>query len=816
MQESACLPYALLQRPRSHHHSAHAHPDLPIGCAVVDAASRRPATARHSPLGDIHLKDIWAIIVRHWMLIVAMVIVVAGGAWYTGRDTIPQYRSSLTLQVSSSKTAFGRTDDIDVDPLALQTDPVLSEALVLTTQALAREVVYELSLQLELVDPTIARGSVFTAVEVDQTATFADYTVVRSPPPAGWDIIDAAGSTIVSGAYGARARGPGFAADVLPPEGGAETNAFRIVHPDQAAAAVRAGLGYQVRAATSAFDVSYTGSDPSLVPLVLNEAAVQLQRDGVDRLTQAISRRTRFIEGAIDSTERELGAVLDTIEAFKATHQVTNLTAEQQTLVVKISDFDRDLIAARIRVSTLESAIEEARLGDIDGLNRLAAAEAVQTNQALTFQINRLLSLYEDRRKLMAGTQGLREDNPQIQALESEISDGHAALVRAASATLVSVRQQEAAVAERISELRSELNRYLATENEMARIEISASTLRETARWLQSQYQLVQIQNASLGPYVAVLDGATPPARIGTSPRQKMFLGILVGLLIGIAGAFFLEYLDQTIKTSADVERVLRVPVLGQIPAEARMAASRHGGRAVVVTTNELMPDAPASEAYRALRTNVTFVGAERPLQLIVVTSPGPGEGKTTTAANLALSLGAAGSRTILLDGDMRRPEQHRAFRIVQSPGLTDVLVGEAQLAEVIRPNLADNLDLIPAGKIPPNPSELLGSDGMRQVIDSLRNDYEYIVIDTPPVLPVTDAVVAAASSDAVVVVLRSGSTEEVAALRAFEQLDKVKARVAGVVLNGLSARLDQHYAYYSYGGYSERAPRARKARRGS
>ena len=199
--------------------------------------------------------------------------------------------------------------------------------------------------------------------------------------------------------------------------------------------------------------------------------------------------------------------------------------------------------------------------------------------------------------------------------------------------------------------------------------------------------------------------------------------------------------------------------------------------------------------------------------RIIAIANQKGGVGKTTTAANLALSLGAAGSRTILIDGDMRRPEQHRAFRIVQKPGLTDVLVGEAQLGEVVRPNLADNLDLVPAGRIPPNPSELMGSDAMRQLIDTLRNDYEYVIIDTPPLLPVTDAVVAAASSDAVVVVLRSGSTEEVAALRAFEQLDKVKARVAGVVLNGLSARLDQHYAYYSYGGYSERAPRSRKAR---
>lgn len=771
----------------------------------------RPSSAvRHSPLGDIHVKDIWAVVIRHWLLVLLITGLVAGGAWFTGRDAIPQYRSTLTLQVSSSKTAFGRIDDIDVDAVALLTDPVLSEALVLSTQALARAVVDQLALRVAIDDPAVPRGNVMANVLVDSGAVLAPFSLVHQADGERWSLLDGSGSSIATGTYGARAQGPGFAFDVLPQDQGPNTVGFRIVHRDEAAGWVRAGLSYRVRQATSAFDVSFVGADPSLVPFVLNGAAAQLRSDGVQRLSEAIGRRAVFIQNAMDSTEMGLQFVLDTIQKFKEARQVTDLTAEEGALVQTIAAIDRDRLGVRVRTSTLASAIE-AGTESLPALNRLAAVDAVQFNAALAFQINRLLNLYEGRRSLTAGAFGLGSDNPQVQTLEAEIADAHGALGEAARTALEALHRRDSALGDNIAELRDQLSGYAATGNEIARIEISASTLQETARWLRSQHQLVQIQQASLGPYITVLDGASRPERIGTSLWQKVFLGVFVGLLIGVGGAFFLEYLDQTIKTSADVERVLQTPVLGQIPYTPVLSSGRRGSNRVVTTT-ELPHDDPATEAFRALRTNITFVGAERPLQLIVISSPGPGEGKTTIATNLALTLASAGSRTVLVDGDLRRPTQHRAFRIVQEPGLTDVLVGDAKLGEVIRPDLADNLDVVPAGKIPPNPSELLGSDAMRRVLDDLRKDYEYIIMDSPPLLPVTDAVVAAASSDAAVVVLRSGETEEVAALRAFEQLDRVKARVAGVVLNGLTPRFDHHYAYYSYGGYGERS-RSKRSR---
>jgi capsular exopolysaccharide synthesis family protein len=305
---------------------------------------------------------------------------------------------------------------------------------------------------------------------------------------------------------------------------------------------------------------------------------------------------------------------------------------------------------------------------------------------------------------------------------------------------------------------------------------------------------------ATISPYITILEGAGPAYPIGTTLKQKIMLGVLVGFLLGLAGAFFLEYLDQTIKSANDIERVLGLPVLALVPYDAKLAsANGNGRRSPIVVMSALGADEPAAEAYRALRTNVTFVGAEKALQFMAVTSPGPGEGKSTTATNLAAMLAQGGHRTILIDGDLRRPLVHRAFGLVQEPGLTDVLVGAASSREAIRPEVTPGLDVLPSGPTPPNPSELLGSDAMHQLISELRRQYDYIVMDTPPVLPVTDATVVATLADATILAVRSGDTEEVAAQRAVEQIRRVNGRIAGAVLNAVSPRKDQYYTYYSY-----------------
>ena len=263
------------------------------------------------------------------------------------------------------------------------------------------------------------------------------------------------------------------------------------------------------------------------------------------------------------------------------------------------------------------------------------------------------------------------------------------------------------------------------------------------------------------------------------------------------------------------MEQALELPVLGLIPEEARNGRAAAGHRATLPLVSLSDPDDPASEAYRTLRTNVTFVNAGQPMHCVVVTSPGPGEGKSTTAANLAITLAQRGAHTLLVDADLRRPIVHKAFNLVQEPGLTDVLVGTADLREAIRPNVAPKLDLLPSGPQPPNPSELLGSEAMHRLLTQLRGQYDMIVFDSPPILAVTDATVLGAAIDGVIMVLRAGETEEAAAQRALQQLRHVQTRVAGAVLNGIERRRDRYYNhYYGYRGEGGREGTLSKLRR--
>jgi tyrosine-protein kinase Etk/Wzc len=744
-------------------------------------------------------------------LVILLPVVVAGGAYFAGRDAVPRYQSHLTVQVSSSKQVFARGDDIDVDELALKTDPILSEALVLTTQALARRVVDTLALEIEIQDPRIHRGVVLADPAVAPDAPSAAYELTRHSEPAEWAVTDAGGNRIASGGYFDRAAGPGFSFVVLPPSAGSQSVRFWIVSPDQAAAWVRGGISYRVRPETNAVDVSFTGTDPTLVPLVLNQAAVQLRGDGVDRSRVAAERRREYIAEQLARAEIASREKLQELQQYKEAQQITNLSTEEEALAGQISQFEQERQRIRLTTTTLADLLEDSSMG-IQTLNEIAAVEGLQSNTALGFQIDRLLQLYEERRTLTTGALALNTDNPQVRGVDQRIEQGHRALRSAVTAALTSYRGREAAVEDKIAELRGELASFPGKETRIAQLQLESSILEGTYRYLLGQFQQAQLQEATITPYVNILDGATPAYAIGTNLRQKIVIGLLVGLLLGLAGAFFLEYLDQTIKDASDIERTVGVPVLGRIPLEARLQSAGNGRRQPIVAITQLAPDDPAVEAFRTLRTNVTFVGADRPVQVVAVTSPGPGEGKSTTAANLALTLALGGGRTLLVDGDLRRPQIHRVFGLVEQPGLTDVLVGRASTREAVRPEVAPRLDMLPAGVTPPNPAELLGSDSMRELLTGLRREYEHIVIDTPPSLPVTDATVVAAVADATILVMRSGETEEVAAQRAVEQLERVRARIAGTVLNGVSPRKDRYYSYYT--SDSSGARRSRRPRR--
>ncbi|MCB0308088.1 MAG: polysaccharide biosynthesis tyrosine autokinase [Bdellovibrionales bacterium] len=306
---------------------------------------------------------------------------------------------------------------------------------------------------------------------------------------------------------------------------------------------------------------------------------------------------------------------------------------------------------------------------------------------------------------------------------------------------------------------------------------------------------------------VRVVDKAlTPRVPIKPNVRKNVLLGFIVGLIGAIGLVLMLEYVDDTIKSHEDIDRYLHHSVLAVIPhyqTEAEINALPNESSDVDLAFIPMkQPTSVVSEFYRTLRTNILFLTKSRQANCILFASTGPGEGKTVTALNLAVTLAQVRKKVLLVDLDFRRPKVHRIFGQSSIKGITDVLLGELDLKNAILKSEYENLSYIPAGSIPPNPAELLSSPDIKNILNAVSQSYDYVIIDSSPIAPVTDAAIIAQYAHGVVLVVRSGSTHRKAVIFANQQLKKVNANVLGVVLNDVQIKDSSYssYQYYRYG----------------
>jgi exopolysaccharide transport family protein len=307
-----------------------------------------------------------------------------------------------------------------------------------------------------------------------------------------------------------------------------------------------------------------------------------------------------------------------------------------------------------------------------------------------------------------------------------------------------------------------------------------------------------------------------PKSPVKPKKAQNLLLGLIVGLALGVGLAFFLEYLDNTIKVPDDIKNILKLPYLGPVPAIAAAEGGAVNGARNPADdlVSHLSPKSTASEAYRGIRTSILFSSAEQAPRVLIISSSGPREGKTITSANIAITMAQAGNRVVILDCDMRRPRVHKIFSLSRDRGMSNLLVGNDELDNVVVHTDIPNLDVIPSGPIPPNPSEVLSSQRMADLIEVLRGRYDRIIIDTPPITAVTDAVILSKVVDGVVLIVRAGVAHRELVRNAVEQLRQVNAHILGAVLNGVDMGRDSYYYYqYYYYYYGEDGERKKKTR---
>jgi len=519
------------------------------------------------------------------------------------------------------------------------------------------------------------------------------------------------------------------------------------------------------------------------------------------------------------------------LQAFKEKHNVVAFEQNQDTVTEDlraraqaVSESREELSVISARLEQIESAVKNHT--PVENLPDVLKSPLIRDYR------NQKAKAEQDLRE---GLKRFGEQHPEIKALKAKL-DSTSENIRIEIGRILSAAVTERASAEQVLALREkQFEEQRRAVQDFNRLKLEYDRLRSL---FETQNQIyIRVADAIEQCKVVAQSQSDetvtveryPRAEVEPAkPRKAIVLGLacLFGLALGIGLAFLMDNLDTSIKSKDDVSRHLGLNLLGYVPEvdELRIAQRRHSHDGLVILND---PRSPVAEAFRSIRTALSFSAAAQDVNRIMVTSSSPSEGKTLVCVNAAAALAQAGKRVLLVDADMRKPAVHKIFEVDQNPGLTNVLAGEGAhtLDDVVRPTDLPNLFFIPCGPIPPNPAELIGCDRMKALLDEMGSEYDRVIIDTPPVINVTDAAVLCGSVHGVVFVVRSFRTPRDAARRAVEVLANSGGRFLGAVLNNVDVpRGAYHYydsyyyyqQYYYYGDDGGKRKRRKRAERGS
>ena len=589
---------------------------------------------------------------------------------------------------------------------------------------------------------------------------------------------------------------------------------------------------------TDMIELRVQGLSPFEASLVTNTWMEAYQDLDISISRGEVSEVRSFLEEKLVNMQEELTAAEDALKDYKEINQVASLDEETQQLIQQAAQFQTLYQEARTELEANEKRLEYLK-------SQLDASQRSLIEQATSLSSPAIMVLQEQMAELIAEKasyeQQLRgagfspQEDPKLNNMEQRLKGLQEKIVeetrnlvgRGTAAmnplnvseqlltTIIEMETENKSLKSKTSEYSGIVRRFDRMLNslpekalKLARLQREAEVNNNIFMMLREKYEENRIAEAGQLGSVRIVDWAKPP-KDPIKPRKKMnvLMGMMVGFGLGVGITFLREYLDNSLKTIEDVER-MGFPVLGSIPFITAEKISSNGNgvngdirRIESRLVTHFAPKSPISEAYRTLRTNIQYAKADSPITSFLVTSSGPGEGKSTTVANLAITFAQMGTRTLLVDTDLRRPVLHGIFGQPRNDGLTNILVGRTTLQQAIKPTQVDDLFLVTSGTLPPNPSELLTSQMMEQFLREANDQFDIVLLDTPPVIAVTDAAVLSRKVDGIVLVMRSAHTERDIIMRSRGLLEKVNAKLLGVLVNGLQVNnmYGSYYNYYEY-----------------
>ena len=774
-----------------------------------------PAGGYDEEVGErsITLQEILGVLRRHVRLVAACTLACLGLAVFSAMRAPIRYRAIATIRLKDQrKMLTAGLENAAVEGMgggSFGVDPVLSQIQVLRSRTILGRIVDGQSLR--IISPDMKRSlSAIADLQVDDPS-FSDTLTAE---------FDKQGVSVHGGSGRARApygqpltlRGMRFTVRARP----STAKAHLLVIPrDVAIERLLTDLHASLRDKTDVVDLTYEAEDPRLAQQVLASVVDTYQGFNADQAQQESRRRRVFIEEQLRQTDSLLNSAQLALSGFRRGQQAYSPNvkfADEQTGLTALDTRREELLATKQRYASLLTRIGR---GDRASLQSLSGVTEVSQSPVLAQLFGQLTRLQASRDSATGGSWGSTTSNPDVQRIDGLIASVHGQIADALQGVLAEMDARVAALDGLRTRVVARIESLPPAAAEEGRLTQQAQTIQGVADQLRQELQRARISEAVEAGQVDIVDRPDIPHE--PLPRRRMLIvsfGLLMGLLIGGGSAFLVEQLNTSIRGRDQLEQLLQVPVLAVVPrvgggtrkvgrngdAAAQGPGLIRGGALVLPGQTQNM----GAEAYRTLRTNLIFSRNLSGMRVMVITSGSPGEGKTTSAANLATVFAHHDLRVLLIDCDLRRPSQHRLFQVEQEPGLSQVVLGYAALEDAVRETGVPGLSLLPAGASPPNPADLLGSAAMQHLLAQARERYDLVLIDTPPVLFASDASILSAGADGVILMVRAGATQRNAARSSYQQLSAVGARVLGTVLNDPDAVVPGYDGYYSgyYSGY--------------
>lgn len=572
---------------------------------------------------------------------------------------------------------------------------------------------------------------------------------------------------------------------------------------------------------TRIIELHYRSTDPTLAANAVNTLAATYVEQNFKTKFESTMQASDWLSKQLVDLQMKVETSQEKLVRYQKEHEIFGVDEKQNIITQKLDELNKELTAAESDRMEKEAVYRMTQGGDPDAIASAVAVDPA-SGLASTGSSPLLDKLHQQQADLKIqiaelSTQfgpsypKLAQLNNQSKEIDRQIQvETHKAVdhLRGQYNTAI---QRETMLREALEKQKQEANRLNENAIDYTLLKRDVDSNRQLYEGLLEKLKEAGVTAGLRSNNFRILDPARPPgAPIEPNIPRNLAFALVLGLTSGVGLAFLLEGMDNTVRTTEQAQIISALPSLGMIPLGSKSTNSGPGSKRLALTSSrevfelvtQVRPQSQMAESYRALRTSLLLSNLGAPPKVIMVTSARPQEGKTTTAINSAIVLAQKGVRVLLVDADLRRPSVHKTLGMGPRSGLSNVLTGNTTLEQAITVSpILPNLFILPAGSPPPNPAELLASANMRDVLAELREQFDHVVIDTPPTLSVTDAVVLSPRMDAIILVIRSGQTTKQALRRARDILMQVNAHVTGVLLNAVDLTSPDYYYYYEYQG---------------